>query len=683
MTNHLLKSLLLTALLCAPVFCAAADTAKAADQNIQVTSQGPRQGLETTVTLDADDAFLPKILSILGEISGYNIVAGPEVNNRQRISIHIRETPIEQAVNLVVRAAGLSYEIVGNSFLVTNSENLEKEVGISSTLIELQFAKAGEVKDLLKDLTKNIQVDTGKNSLVISSSPKALSEIRRIIDQIDVPSRQIMLQTRIIEVSLSRVKDLGIDWARLSQFTTILVENPSDPLRSGINMGEGSLGQMTRGQLPANQLYEKLDGLKNVGGFSRQLQAFDITVDFLLKNNSARLLTDTKLTTMNNRKATMHVGEIVPFTVQSQMTAQVERESIGVKLEMTPQINKTDFITLSIKPEVSSIKALIDDRIPNKKIRTAETVVQVKDRQRIVIAGLTSDEERMEVHKVPFLGDLLFVGRFFQHISSTNDKMDLIIEITPYILNNAEDLAALMPDSLTDIRDSLEKKRAAYQKEKEVNAPTHLALMPTCFVLKPYQYTIGVHEIAVGQFNRLQVFFSPWQNIGQQTLGIKYQLAPTLALGVGYHWGQSWGTETHFPQRRLGANLVKGLLTSQVLNWYGMAAMDMRFNPGFGEDPRISLGSGLSIHLGPYFALMSEALHSFIMYTDDRGTNMESWGAAGVRLRLPWMKGLSLDGGVSMLTDDRADHELFDAERWKDQEWYQRVYFDAAYSGIF
>jgi hypothetical protein len=80
---------------------------------------------------------------------------------------------------------------------------------------------------------------------------------------------------------------------------------------------------------------------------------------------------------------------------------------------------------------------------------------------------------------------------------------------------------------------------------------------------------------------------------------------------------------------------------------------------------------------------MGEGLHSFNMYSDDRGTSMETWAAGGVRLRLPWMKGLSIDGGVSFLTDDRADHELFNMDAWKAQEWYQRIYFDAAYSGIF
>jgi hypothetical protein len=202
-------------------------------------------------------------------------------------------------------------------------------------------------------------------------------------------------------------------------------------------------------------------------------------------------------------------------------------------------------------------------------------------------------------------------------------------------------------------------------------------------VLKPYQYTVGLHEISVGQFGKLQVSFSPWQNIGKQRLGIKYQLAPTLAMSVGYHWGTTYGTEANFPQRRLGVNLVKGMVTSSVFNWYGMTDLDIRFNPGFGEDPRVGLGSGLSLDLGSYFALMAEAMHSFIIYSDARGTVMETWGAAALRLRLPWMKALSFDAGVSYLGDDRNGRRLIERAQWDNLVWYRKVYFDFAYSGIF
>ncbi|MBM3324604.1 MAG: hypothetical protein FJY66_02950, partial [Calditrichaeota bacterium] len=107
------------------------------------------EGLQRRITLDADDAFLPSILSILAEKSGYNIVTGPGVNKEERISIHLKDTPIEQAMNLVVRAAGLSYELVGHSFLVAPADKLKAQVGLSSYVIELQYTDAATLKQVL------------------------------------------------------------------------------------------------------------------------------------------------------------------------------------------------------------------------------------------------------------------------------------------------------------------------------------------------------------------------------------------------------------------------------------------------------------------------------------------------------------------------------------------------------
>jgi hypothetical protein len=180
----------------------AADSVRAARSgHLSVQAAAGDPGLATLVSLDADDAFLPKVLAALAERSGYNVVAGPEVNNQQRISIHLKETPVEEAINLVVRAAGLSYEIVGHSFLVSGRENLKQEVGLSPYLVELEYARASEIKGLLKDLSGNIQVDTARNALLISTSPKTIAEVRRIVQTVDRPSKQIMLQTRVIEVS--------------------------------------------------------------------------------------------------------------------------------------------------------------------------------------------------------------------------------------------------------------------------------------------------------------------------------------------------------------------------------------------------------------------------------------------------------------------------------------------------
>ena len=126
---------------------------------------------QTLITIHAEDAFLPSILSILAKESGYNIVTDPNVNRQDKASIHLDEVPIEQAINLVVRAVGLSYE-VGNSFLVADPKKLKEEVGVTSYVITLKYASAEDVKDLLQDISDQVQVDIPGNKLLINASPK-------------------------------------------------------------------------------------------------------------------------------------------------------------------------------------------------------------------------------------------------------------------------------------------------------------------------------------------------------------------------------------------------------------------------------------------------------------------------------------------------------------------------------
>ena len=397
-----------------------------------------KEGLVQKVTLDADDAFLPAVLTILAQKSGFNIVTGPGVNKQERISVHLKDTPIEEAINLVVRAAGLSYEIIGNSFLVAEPEALEQEVGLTAHVYDLQYANAVEVKEMLADLTENVQVDTSGNKILVLSSPKIASEITDIIERIDTPPMQIMLEARLIEVATEDLDEYGIDWERLSHLTTILAESPlnddgSSRAPTEIDFG-GNLPELDK--LPERYTFEKLEGFDNIANFSRQLNAFDITLDFLVKRNKAKVLAHSKLTTVNNREATILIGESLVWAEVSERNVIIERENVGISLEITPTINSGGYITTKVEPEVSSIIELVQGKYPRKKIRTASTTVLVKDGQKIFIGGLLSVEDTKTEYKMPLLSDIPLLGRLFTHTEYLTRKTDLIIEITPRILRS-------------------------------------------------------------------------------------------------------------------------------------------------------------------------------------------------------------------------------------------------------
>ena len=406
-------------------------------KNISI-SDDLQENLSKTVTLDADDAFLPSILTILADKSGFNIVTGPGVNTKERISVHLKDTPIGEAINLVVRAAGLSYEIVGNSFLVAEESALESEIGVSAHVIELQYSNAPEVKDLLKDLTENVQIDTAGNRILVIASPKIAAEVKGIVKSIDKPAKQVLLEARLIEIATDDLDELGIDWEKLSDLTTILAESPLNDDGSSVAPGNTDFGGDLPdiGQLPEKYSFEKVEGFDNVFNFSRQLYAFDVTLDFLLKRNKAKVLAHAQLTTINNREASILIGETLRFAVSSRENAIIVTDSVGIKLHITPTINSDGYITVKVNPEVSSIIELVQGLYPHKKIRTASTTVLVKDGQQIFIGGLLSIDDANVNYSMPLLSNIPIIGKLFTHSYISTRKTDLLIQITPRIVRD-------------------------------------------------------------------------------------------------------------------------------------------------------------------------------------------------------------------------------------------------------
>lgn len=397
------------------------------------------------ITMHAEDAFLPSILAILAQESGYNIVTDPNVNRQDKISIHLDEVPIEQAINLIVRAVGLSYEMVGNSFLVADPKKLKEEVGVTSYVVDLKYATAVDVKEMLQDISKQVQVDIPGNKLLIHASPKKIAEIIKVVKKIDVPAIQIMLETRLIEVAADVEEQLGIDWSRLSKVTNIFAET-GNPLTDG----GGSIlpPTETRGQLPKEMDFNRLSLEKGLTSFfpkyfSRQLTAFDMTLELLQKNNKAEVLADSRLTTINGREANIKLVDIVPYILSSGGVGgqvQVQREEVGIKLKILPTVNTDGYITVRVEPEVSTIFEFIgpDKNIPRVKSRTSSTTIRVKDGESIIIGGLLSNDRKKTTFQVPILNKIPWLGKkLFTSNGVIERKTDMIIQITPRIVQDA------------------------------------------------------------------------------------------------------------------------------------------------------------------------------------------------------------------------------------------------------
>jgi type IV pilus secretin PilQ/predicted competence protein len=394
-----------------------------------ISPPAARSALEGKVTLDAEDAYLPSVLKILAEKGDLNIITGPSVS-AGRISIHMKDVPIEQAVNLVVRAAGLAYERIGNSILVADEKSLKDETGLSSYVVPLKFAEADEVKAALANLAAQIQVDKSGNRLIVVTSPRVIAEIQDIVSQLDQPARQVMLEARIVEVSIDDVKTLGIDWDLLNRQGFVIVEGT--PANSPPDIVPNTLPYLPN----------QTGGKYKFQPFTHQAKAFQLALDMAISEGNARVLANPKLATLNGHEANILVGSRIPYIVQGTTfaggaaapTQQIEKEEVGIKLRITPLINADGYITTTIEPEVSSASFRGESDLPVVNTRQAATTVRLKDGNSVIIGGLLSEEKTTNVTKVPLLGSIPVLGLLFQHHSITTSKKDLVIEVTPRIL---------------------------------------------------------------------------------------------------------------------------------------------------------------------------------------------------------------------------------------------------------
>lgn len=411
--------------------------------------------LNKKVTLNADDASLSQVLSQMADLADCNIVLATDMaqssqdkdkQDESKVTIHIKDVPIEQALGLVVKSVGLSYRLIGDkTFLVGDREKIEKETGERSYVVTLNYADVATVDKALKIMPGKTVPIEGQNALLIVANPQSFADIQNRIKEIDVPKKQIEIRARLIEVNVTESENIGIDWSKLNSITTIIAENPTNG--SGVGLpynfsdatGATPYGDDTNlYELPETQYWQKIDGWDNIGHFSRQLTAFDVTLNFLLENNAASILTDTRITAKDGEEANIHIGEVVPYVVQDRdYEVQVEKEEVGIKLDVKPSVNKDGLITTKISPEVSSVTELVGGYVPRTKVRKVNSTVTVRDGQKILVGGLLNSDLTTKTQKIPLLGSLPFIGKLFQHKEEVLNNTDLIIEITPRIVTDA------------------------------------------------------------------------------------------------------------------------------------------------------------------------------------------------------------------------------------------------------
>ncbi len=383
------------------------------------------------VTLQASDTPVGEILKILADRGGMNIVTSPEVSTRM-ISIRLTETPFEEALNLVVRAAGLAYERVGGTILVADVERLVTRTGLVTRVFDLQHADPERVREALEVVTESVSVEPDQHRVVVRATHSELEQVAAVILELDRRPQQVLLEARLIEINTSSLKEVGIDWEKLTKWSTKIVE--------------GYNGVSQPGEFPVDIDYVRMT---SGSGFFRQYATFDLAIDALITDEHARLLSNVKIATLDGSAAEIFAGETVPVVITSlqspgasggtMQSIQLEKIDVGVKLSITPRVTDDGFITALVEPEVSRILKFVgpDEDLPQTSTRRASATVRVRDGETIYLGGLLSEEKRSTAKKVPLFGDLPLLGALFRYSKDEMNRYDLVIEITPRIIGDA------------------------------------------------------------------------------------------------------------------------------------------------------------------------------------------------------------------------------------------------------
>ncbi|MBT1071966.1 type II secretion system secretin GspD [Pelotalea chapellei] len=282
-----------------------------------------------------------------------------------------------------------------------------------------------------------ITPDKGTNSLVVMASPTDYNNLSQVIQKLDRRSKQVFVRVLIAEVSLDKSRELGlqsgvIGGAALNQY--LAVAGLYDPL--------GTFGSVlgTLSGSSTSSLLSQFEG--RPANVAAVLKALD-------KEGLLNILSTPNILTTDNKEAEINVGENVPFqgaTTQSTIstTTSVERKDVGINLKIKPQISEGNYIRMDISQEISAVKndrGQAIDLVTTK--RAAKTSIVVKDQETVVIGGLIQDSENETVQKVPFLGDIPGLGWLFKTKTKVRSKTNLMILLTPHIVKDAVDMAAV------------------------------------------------------------------------------------------------------------------------------------------------------------------------------------------------------------------------------------------------
>ena len=403
------------------------------------------------ISLNFQNISVRTVLQIIADYNGFNLVTSDSVVGN--ITLRLDGVPWDQALDIILKVKGLDKRMQGNILMVAPSDELSAQEArnlqakqqvaelapLYSEYVQVNYAKAAEFANLIKNEENNIlsargsvSVDERTNTLLIRDTAKSIEDIKRMVNVLDIPVRQVVIEARMVTVKDSINEELGIRWG----VTDAGDEFATSGNIKGANSAAGgvvpSLGDRLNVNLPVSnaagslafQVARLADGI-----------ILDLELSAMEKENKGEIIASPRITTANQKEAYIEQGVEIPYQEASSSGAtSTQFKKAVLSLTVTPHITPDDRIILDLVVTQDTVSDVSNGQAPAIDTQRIGTQVLVNNGETIVLGGIYQQSIISTVSKVPILGDIPYFGWLFRNSSNFNEKKELLIFVTPRIV---------------------------------------------------------------------------------------------------------------------------------------------------------------------------------------------------------------------------------------------------------
>jgi len=424
------------------------------------------------VTLQFRDANLRMVMEAISKTTGLNVMFDKDVKSDLKVTIFVRDTPVEEAIDLILMQTQTTKRIMSeNSILVYPDTEIKgrEYAELKIRRFSLTNADPKQVMAMVKAMvkTKDMFIDEKTNALIVRDTPQIIRLVEKLVATMDQPDSEVMLEVDVIEVSRNRIADLGINWP--TSFTAVTSGLTPQQLR-GITSSDFTAGG-------------------------------DIIIKAKNTDTDVNYLATPRIRVRNKEKAKFLVGDRLPVistaavpgstgstTSTAVYNTNVQYVEVGIKIEVEPTIFADGEVAIRLLLEVSSNKGQNADAAKTGTIaytistRSINTVLRLKDGQTEILGGLLQNQDTTNASRVPVLGDLPVLGNLFSQQSNDKTKNEIVLSITPRIVRNNRQVDSDLLEMWSGTENNLRygsKVVGASKGQSLVSVPTAAALTPS------------------------------------------------------------------------------------------------------------------------------------------------------------------------------------------------------------